>query len=382
MRNFKQKLLLLLAAAMWMLPVWSQWTEEELEQRMTHEVEVLNPVYMPVLGVGAGYFSFYGNVNDAYRSQTIGKPGIRMSMTTFLDSKNHYLRGSLVFLTGQLTGTQRYVPETPGSGMTGNLNFSSNIYSFGINVQYNFKPWLKSKIFEPFISLGIETLQFDTKADYSYGDDQPYYFWTDGTIRVAPEPSPIDPGTEVEIIARDYDYETDLRSLNQTGLGKYSQFSAAIPVEAGIDFNISGRVTLRAATSLHYAFTDMIDDMSPKSKTDYKGTRNSNLFTYSYLSLHVDLFSPPRTKIIEDLTVNIDDFDMTMYDDEDGDGKFDGWDECPGTPPGVPIDSLGCPFDTDADGVPDHIDREKKCTQCHRRRIWRRNQRKHGRRNT
>lgn len=42
--------------------------------------------------------------------------------------------------------------------------------------------------------------------------------------------------------------------------------------------------------------------------------------------------------------------------DSDGDGVHDGIDQCPGTPAGVPVDSVGCPLDSDGDGVHDGID--------------------------
>jgi len=54
----------------------------------------------------------------------------------------------------------------------------------------------------------------------------------------------------------------------------------------------------------------------------------------------------------------LDDFDYTMFEDEDKDGVIDAADDCPGTPSGVNVDTLGCPFDLDDDGVPDFIDKE------------------------
>ena len=42
--------------------------------------------------------------------------------------------------------------------------------------------------------------------------------------------------------------------------------------------------------------------------------------------------------------------------DSDGDGILDSKDECPITPPGVVVDSTGCPADTDMDGVMDYQD--------------------------
>jgi OOP family OmpA-OmpF porin len=43
--------------------------------------------------------------------------------------------------------------------------------------------------------------------------------------------------------------------------------------------------------------------------------------------------------------------------DSDGDGVFDEYDQCPGTPAGVQVDDVGCPLDSDGDGVPDYLDK-------------------------
>jgi hypothetical protein len=102
-----------------------------------------------------------------------------------------------------------------------------------------------------------------------------------------------------------------------------------------------------------------MDDMTFQSKNaNYKGKNGNDWFSFSYLALHLDLFSQDKVKVVEELFANADDFDMAMYDDEDNDGVFDGWDDCPGTPAEVPVDTVGCPFDKDGDGVPDYLDRE------------------------
>ena len=43
--------------------------------------------------------------------------------------------------------------------------------------------------------------------------------------------------------------------------------------------------------------------------------------------------------------------------DADGDGVADEADQCPGTPRGVQVDSVGCPLDGDKDGVADYLDK-------------------------
>jgi hypothetical protein len=79
---------------------------------------------------------------------------------------------------------------------------------------------------------------------------------------------------------------------------------------------------------------------------------------FTYLSLHLDLFSEPKTRTEELLFAELDDFDYLMFDDDDGDGVLNAADECPETPAGVDVDSLGCPIDDDLDGVPNYLDQE------------------------
>jgi OOP family OmpA-OmpF porin len=53
--------------------------------------------------------------------------------------------------------------------------------------------------------------------------------------------------------------------------------------------------------------------------------------------------------------VKVDDVGCPI--DSDGDGVPDYLDKCPGTPKGVKVDKVGCPIDSDGDGVPDHLDK-------------------------
>jgi len=79
---------------------------------------------------------------------------------------------------------------------------------------------------------------------------------------------------------------------------------------------------------------------------------------FSYVSLHLDLFSEPKTRTEELLFAELDEFDYLMFEDDDGDGVLNGSDNCPETPAGVAVDTLGCPFDDDYDGVPNYLDKE------------------------
>jgi OOP family OmpA-OmpF porin len=48
---------------------------------------------------------------------------------------------------------------------------------------------------------------------------------------------------------------------------------------------------------------------------------------------------------------------VPVVKDSDNDGVPDDRDKCPDTPPGVEVDSDGCPLDTDGDGVYDYLDK-------------------------
>lgn len=50
-------------------------------------------------------------------------------------------------------------------------------------------------------------------------------------------------------------------------------------------------------------------------------------------------------------------FGMTGPKDSDGDGVFNRMDQCPDTPAGAKVDSLGCPMDSDGDKVFDGLDK-------------------------
>jgi hypothetical protein len=152
---------------------------------------------------------------------------------------------------------------------------------------------------------------------------------------------------------RDF-YNNQSKSLN----------SFAVPLEVGLDFSVTSRLSIRLATSLHYTFTQQIDGLPGTSNInsldglDHGGGKGNDIFAFTSVSIHLDLFSDSKTKLVEKLFADVDNFDYAFYEDEDNDGVFDGWDKCPGTPKGVAVDSVGCPFDDDHDGVPNFRDKQ------------------------
>lgn len=106
-----------------------------------------------------------------------------------------------------------------------------------------------------------------------------------------------------------------------------------VPVGAGIKYQLSERIAVQY--SFLYKFTDhdvrdrYLEAGRQDGRQDHYGQQNLGL-----------IYSLGRT----------------IYD-ADQDGIEDKFDLCPYTPPGVPVDSVGCPFDSDHDGVYDYADR-------------------------
>ncbi len=310
---------------------------------------VVNPVYKPVVSLSYGVLNYYGDVKNSHNSAAIGNHGAKVNISTFVDKK-HHLVANFNFMIGKLSGN-----EYSHSDLTRNLNFETELSSIGLSLEYRFGHFFpKNASVRPYVSLGLESINFSAKGDLEDENGTAYHYWSDGTIREVEQSfvgvSPI--------IYRDYEYETDLRLReNQDfGLGDYSQRAFSIPAGAGFHLKIDGRTFFSLGMSYHYALTDMLDNVALEG-TSIKGTKGNDAYIFSHLSLHFDLFSDPTTRTVDLLYADVE-FDPLFFDDEDGDFVLDVTDRCPGTPYGVTVDSLGCPIDGDMDRVPDYMDNE------------------------
>jgi len=325
--------------------------EDQIEDLLNEKVINENPVYKPVISLGSGVLNFHGDVRNNYLNPVIGNYGYYLNISTFIDKKHYYI-ANFFTIYGRLSVNQRSLTD-----ISQNLNFRTDLVDFGINLEYTFGHlFRKGNTIRPFLSLGMENIQFTPKGDLLDREKNSYYYWTDGTIRNISQSAA---NSEMSnILHRDYVYETDLRDREKDlyGLGSYSQNSFSLPVNAGLDFRISDRVTARLGTSLHYTFTDFLDNVSNKG-TSVAGKKGNDMFSFSYFMFRFDLFSQPETQVIEKMFAEME-FDDVMFDDEDGDYVLDPVDECPGTPFGVAVDTTGCPLDKDNDGVPDYLDEE------------------------
>jgi hypothetical protein len=338
-------------AAILIVPGQADAQEIDYDSLLIRKVEVENPTYMPVIGLAYGTMHFFGDVKNNFPTPLSDRTGFKVNISSppFDRQKTFVVNFSLLF--AEVTGNERsYV------NLDRNLNFHSTINAFGVGVEYNFGHLFKKEtpVLNPFVSVGFEPFLFSAKGDLWKGNVA-YHYWSDGTIRNIPEAE--GSAMQSEVLMRDWDYETDLREADLYGLGNYRQFSFAVPIDFGLDFNISERMKMRLGTSFHLSFTDLIDNVSAQGEGVTANSANDH-FAFTYVSLHLDLFSEPKVRTEELLFAELDEFDYLMFEDEDGDGIVDGVDDCLGTPEGVDVDSTGCPWDYDQDGVPDYMDDE------------------------
>ncbi|MEA3317529.1 MAG: hypothetical protein U9R54_06190 [Bacteroidota bacterium] len=315
------------------------------EDLLFEEVETENPVYLPIIGVGVGVINYYGELNNDTKNLLQGKPSVRINAFQYLDEK-HFVKANLYVILGTLSGMEKSYSE-----VTENLNFQTSINEFGFGVEYNFgHMYSGDKRIRPFLSIGGGLFNFSSKTDLEIDEtNESYIYRPDGTIR----------NSVGNIIQRDYEYETDLRKLDLYGRGNYTQNSFSLAGDIGFDLSVSDRVVMRLATSLHYTFTDDLDNISYENEVGRIGDDLNDMYTLTYVSMNFDLFSDPKTHIIEKLFMDISgDFDYSLIADGDNDGILDLKDDCLNTPAGVEVDSLGCAFDDDFDGVPNYRDKE------------------------
>ncbi len=317
--------------------VWGQ--KNVYDSMLVCCVKVENPVYKPVVGLAGGAFSFVGDVRQGKWTPFTNEPGMRLTVSTFLDKKHFYVM-DFHFLMGGLNGRVDLLGQP--------LNFRTELSILGVSVKYAFAHlYRRPTAVCPYISAGVETFHFNSKGDLKNAQGEYYRYASDGTIRDALG----------RITTRDYVYETDLRSLDLYGRGSYPEYGFGIPLELGVEAFLAKRVSVRLGMALHLTTTDMIDNVDEHS-TGVPVDRHNDFFTYSFFSIHLDLFSDPEYQKEKTLFAEIVPPDDILSADEDQDWVLDLWDECPYTPAGVEVDSLGCPLDTDGDGVPDYMDLE------------------------
>ena len=301
----------------------------------------------PTIGLGVGLLSFYGDLRD----YDYGNPFVSNPMYEFYVHQpiTDYLSLNLYYMFGTMRVEERRLER--------NLNFESAIRVSGLSIEYNFDNFLRpDRSFSPFVTAGVEMFEFNSKTDLLNSSGSKYNYWSDGTIRNLPEGSP---GSEFAVeIQRDYKYETDIREARFDGRGLYPERGIAIPVGIGGNIKITNQINFRVASTFHMTFTDMIDGVDRKSaeRTGLdRANGNNDYFLATTISLTYNFRKIDTEADYVNQVIDFYAYDTTDYDQ---DGVIDFMDKCPNTPIEVEVDTMGCPIDSDGDGLADYLDKE------------------------
>ncbi len=303
----------------------------------------------PIIGLGVGMFSFYGELSDKkFANPMVSRVAYDLGIS---ENLTDYLNMRFYVLFGKLGANERSQDR--------NLNFESSIRLGGINLTYNFDNFLKKdRIISPYISTGIESFEFLSKTDLRDANGATYHYWKDGSIKNISEDSPN--ASQAVVLNRDYTYESDLREANLDKQGKYGERSWAIPVGAGALLHINDRLDFKIGTTIHFTFTDNLDNLSSNGEGIRQGDSKNDRFVMSSFSLQYQLFGKDKEKLpVEEETIN---YLASDPDDEDNDGVVDMADYSPFTPKGEAVDLRGVPLDDDKDLIVNYLDDEIQST--------------------
>jgi hypothetical protein len=274
----------LLAVSCFLVTSFFMAAAQETETPATPQPKV-NPekkdaTHKPRIGLGAGIFTYFGEVRDnSFSHLFTSSLGYELTVSRNI-SKSFGVDIRVIY--GNLSVNER--------GAGNNYNFKSTIWNGSANIVYNFSGlYKKPRVIQPFVSAGFAYLSFDSKTDLYSAAGIQYHYWNDGTIRDMEETAAN--AENAVILQRDYEYETDLREQNLDGLGKYKLSAISVPLGAGFNIKVSDRFGMKLATTYFLNFTDLIDNISEAGEGARKGNSANDNFMFTSLSFSYALWS-------------------------------------------------------------------------------------------
>lgn len=348
--------------------VRGQDVEDFYARMLEQEVEVLNPVKRPVLGLGVGVLLPYGDIRYLSDHPISSSWACRVNVSTLV-GKSKQVKLNVAVLYGLLEGqdhskslimNQSPPLEVEDIKWYPSTAFRTEIIEIGVSGEYNFWHLIGTqKSVRPYIAAGAGLMIFTPKVNYRNEDGDFYHYWDDGTVRLEPQS---EGSASTLLVRRDRQFETDFKRYNIFELKSIPPVTGFIPLEFGVDLYVSDRIAFRPFVGWHLAFTDLLDAYNKDIASQYEGLEDKlsfDMFFHTGFSFQFDFFSQAESFIVDKVFADIEEFDYEVFfSDEDGDGIFDHMDQCPDTEPNVPVDSVGCPLDSDHDGVPDYLDKE------------------------
>ncbi len=310
------------------------------QNSVSNDTNSYNKYRLPSVSIGPSFQSFYGDLgesNSSFRFNTKFRPGVALSLEQRLTP---------TFGVG-LTGVYGKLSDSERRKDGRHINFESDLMSADLKLYLhldNGKIMGQRTRFSFNFFGGIGFMSFNPYGDLKDKNNNPYFYWNDGTIRDAA--FDIDNPQNGNIVERDFKYETKLDSLSL-----YPKTAMYVPVGGTINYKLSDRFETNIMFVYNITGTDYIDNYGSKSSF---GSKINDKYFQCMITLQYNIGGKSGMNKYYN-KVNFGQLDKT---DSDGDKVADISDECPETPSGVKVDKKGCPEDTDKDGVADYIDKE------------------------
>ena len=304
---------------------WEDFAKKtKKSQSVFNEEEEL---YKPILSVGVGTLSFFGDIGDTVPGKD------RIKRTPFqggfsytlrlVNPINDYLDIAFYAMLGSTSVNQN--TESPLYPTPNGLLFRSSIKSGGITFNYNFNQLLKKgHIVEPYVHLGIESIEYNSEVD-----------------------------TDPNDASNNYDSDVSIFSEDQP----QNKYAIGIPLELGAHVHIGNKIKFRVGSAIHFTTTDYLDGINNSGNFPLGFGKDNLLFTHIAVAydFNAKKEKPPVDPLMDEISMN-----LLLQDtiDSDGDSIVDHIDFCAKTPPNTSVDQFGCPLDDDIDGVINSKDKE------------------------
>ena len=303
---------------------WENFTNKT---NNTETVSNEEGLYKPILSFGIGTLSFFGDIGDTIPGKNrINRAPFQGGFSYTLrlvNPINDYLDVAFYAMIGSTSVNQN--TESPLYPTPNGLIFNSSIKSGGITFNYNFNQLLKKgHILEPYIHLGIESIEYISEIDTNPNDSD-----------------------------NSYDSDVSIFSANQPK----NRYALGIPLELGAHIHIGNKIKFRVGSAIHFTSTDYIDGINNSVKFPLGSGKDNLLFTH--IAIAYDFNSKKVIPLIDPLMDEIS-INLLLQDtlDSDGDSIVDHVDFCANTPPNTLVDQFGCPLDDDLDRVINSNDKE------------------------
>jgi len=218
-------------------------------------------------GIGVTYFD--GNINHS--SGVTPYSTVRTGFSLGIEERPVMFLGvALEGMYGQIASSER--SETPAK----NLNFQATVIQGELTLNLHFDGLIMKPdaVLSPFIFAGVSFLSGTSYADTRDAKGEPYYYWTDGSIRN--EAQVAQNISTAKIIQRSYKYDSTLGSIG----------TLCIPVGVGLKFRLTDNILMNVQAAYYFTFSNDLEgykNLASAQAADNTSSASSALKNEKYL---------------------------------------------------------------------------------------------------